>query len=106
MDLRQLRTFEAVVERGSFSLAAEQLGISQPAVSQQIRTLERRLDGPLLDRSGRRARPTERGLVVHRYAQRLIALEDELARVLAQGEEELAGRLVVGASTGPGEHVL
>ena len=54
MDTRQLAAFCAVVERRSFSQAAERLGVTQPAVSLQIRALEKRLDTQLLDRSGRR----------------------------------------------------
>jgi DNA-binding transcriptional LysR family regulator len=106
VDLRQLQTLAAVAERGSFSAAAESLGVTQPAVSQQIRTLERDLGVVLIDRSGRPMRLTERGEVVHRYARRLLALRDEFERELAEGAGELSGRLVVGASTGPGEHVL
>ena len=54
MDTRQLAAFCAVVERKSFSQAAERLGVTQPAVSLQIRSLEERLGQQLLDRSGRR----------------------------------------------------
>ncbi len=50
MDTRQLAAFCAVVERGSFSQAAERLGVTQPAVSLQIRSLEKRLGRQLLDR--------------------------------------------------------
>ena len=57
MDLRQLLTFRTVVDKGSFSQAAEELEISQPAVSFQIRSLEERLGHRLLDRSGRRVTP-------------------------------------------------
>ena len=106
MDLRQLQTFVEVVDRGSFSAAADALGVSQPAVSQQIATLERTLEAQLIDRSGRRARPTERGELVYRHALRMLAVRDELAHDLAEGGDELSGHLVVGASTGPGEHVL
>jgi DNA-binding transcriptional LysR family regulator len=106
MDLRQLQTFVEVVERGSFSAAADALGVTQPAVSQQIQTLERMLGAPLIDRSGRRAAPTDRGEVLHRYALRMLTLRDELARELAQDSDQPTGHLVVGASTGPGEHVL
>ena len=58
MDTRQLAAFCAVVERRSFSQAAEKLGVTQPAVSLQIRSLEKRLRQQLLDRSGRRVEPT------------------------------------------------
>ena len=62
MDTRQLAAFCAVVERRSFSQAAERLGVTQPAVSLQVRSLEKRLGTQLLDRSGRRVEPTEAGL--------------------------------------------
>jgi DNA-binding transcriptional LysR family regulator len=107
MDTRQLAAFCAVVERRSFSQAAEQLGVTQPAVSLQIRSLERRLGLQLVDRSGRRVEPTEAGRRLYRGAQRLLALEEQLLAEL--GEEaggELGGRLEIGASTGPGGTVI
>src|SRR5213082_4300263 len=107
MDTRQLAAFCAVVERRSFSQAAEQLGVTQPAVSLQIRSLEKRVGLQLLDRSGRRVEPTEAGRRLYRSAQRLLALEQQLLAEL--GEEaggELSGRLEIGASTGPGGTVL
>ncbi len=107
MDTRQLAAFCAVVERRSFSQAAEQLGVTQPAVSLRIRSLEKRLGLQLLDRSGRRVEPTEAGQRLYRSAQRLLALEEQLLADLGDNAEgELAGRLEIGASTGPGGTVL
>jgi DNA-binding transcriptional LysR family regulator len=107
MDTRQLAAFCAVVERKSFSQAAERLGVSQPAVSLQIRSLEQRLGQQLLDRSGRRVEPTEAGLRLYRGAQRLLALEEQvLEHVTGAADGELGGRLELGASSGPGETVL
>ncbi len=107
MDTRQLAAFCAVVERKSFSQAAERLGVSQPAVSLQIRSLEQRLGRQLLDRSGRRVEPTEAGLRLYRGAQRLLALEEQvLEQVSGEPEGTLMGRLELGASSGPGETVL
>jgi DNA-binding transcriptional LysR family regulator len=107
MDTRQLAAFCAVVERRSFSQAAEQLGVTQPAVSLQIRSLEKRLGMQLLDRSGRRVEPTEAGNRLYRSAQRLLAMEEQLLADLGdEAEGELAGRLEIGASTGPGGTVL
>ncbi|MBA3331612.1 MAG: LysR family transcriptional regulator [Actinobacteria bacterium] len=107
MDTRQLAAFCAVVERKSFSQAAERLGVSQPAVSLQIRSLEQRLGRQLLDRSGRRVEPTEAGLRLYRGAQRLLALEEQvLEQVSGEHDGTLAGRLELGASSGPGETVL
>src|ERR671936_1116591 len=107
MDTRQLAAFCMVVERKSFSQAAERLGVTQPAVSLQVRSLEKRLGRELLDRSGRRVEPTEAGLALYRGAQRLLALEDQLLEELEGGEGgELGGTLEVGASTGPGSTVV
>jgi DNA-binding transcriptional LysR family regulator len=107
MDTRQLVAFCAVVERRSFSQAAEQLGVTQPAVSLQIRSLEKRLGRQLLDRSGRRVEPTEAGQRLYRSAQRLLAQEEQLLAELGEeAEGELTGRLEIGASTGPGGTVL
>ena len=107
MDTRQLAAFCAVVERRSFSQAAEQLGVTQPAVSLQIRSLEKRLGVQLLDRSGRRVEPTEAGQRLYRSAQRLLAQEEQLLAELGEeAEGELTGRFEIGASTGPGGTVL
>lgn len=107
MDTRQLAAFCAVVERKSFSQAAERLGVTQPAVSLQIRSLEERLGRQLLDRSGRRVEPTEAGLRLYASAQRLLALEESLLEDLAEDEKgALTGTLDLGASTGPGGTVV
>src|SRR3954462_15047326 len=106
MDTRQLTAFVAVVERRSFSRAAEQLGLSQPAVSLQIAALEKRLGRKLLDRSGRRVETTEAGSLLYRRAQRLLQLEEQLLGELGDGDGEVAGPIAIGSSTGPGENVV
>src|SRR6266550_177199 len=107
MDTRQLAAFCAVVERRSFSQAAERLGVTQPAVSLQVRALEKRLGTQLLDRSGRRVEPTEAGLRLYRGAQRLLTLERQMLEDMAgEAEGPLRGQLAIGASTGPGGTVV
>ena len=106
MDTRQLAAFCEVVERSSFSEAAARLGVTQPAVSQQVRSLEERLGTQLLDRSGRRVEPTEAGLRLYRGAQRLLALEEQLLEDLVEPDAPLRGTLEIGASTGPAAIVL
>src|SRR5437016_7295113 len=106
MDTRQLAAFCAVVERRSFSQAAEQLGVTQPAVSLQIRSLEKRLGTQLLDRSGRRVEPTEAGRRLYASAQRMLALEEQLLEDVVRDEDTLTGTLELGASTGPGGSVV
>src|SRR5437763_4103214 len=106
MDTRQLAAFCEVVDRKSFSQAAERLGVTQPAVSLQIRSLEKRLGTKLLDRSGRRVEPTEAGQRLYRAAQRMLSLEGQLLEERAADEGALRGGLALGASTGPGGTVV
>ncbi len=107
MDTRQLAAFCAVVERKSFSQAAERLGVTQPAVSLQIRSLEQRFGRQLLDRSGRRVEPTEAGRRLYASAQRVLAAEEHLLEDLdADDEGAITGTLELGASTGPGGTVV
>ncbi|MFW5419939.1 LysR family transcriptional regulator [Nocardiopsis sp. CNT-189] len=85
MDLRQLEHFVAVVERGGLSRAAEHLFMSQPALSQSIRALERELDVALFHRTGRRLAPTTPGELLLPHAKRVlddvVALRDAMGRV-------------------------
>jgi DNA-binding transcriptional LysR family regulator len=106
MDTRQLQAFCAVVEKKSFSQAAEKLGVTQPAVSLQVRALEQRLGQRLLDRSGRRVEATEAGQRLYRNAQRMLALERHLLEDVGGDDGELHGTLAIGASTGPGAHLV
>ncbi|MDQ3401959.1 MAG: LysR family transcriptional regulator [Actinomycetota bacterium] len=76
IDTRQLEMFTAVVRAGSFSAAARELNCSQPAISQQMRALERHVGGPLFLRVGRGLQLTEAGVVL---AERGSAVLEELA---------------------------
>jgi DNA-binding transcriptional LysR family regulator len=106
MDIRQIRLFCRVVDRRSFSLAADELHITQPAASQQVRSLERELKTTLLDRSRRTVVPTDSGQVLYRYGREILDLHERACTEILDLGELVAGKVVVGASTGPGEHVL
>ena len=69
-------------------------------MSLQIRALERLLGHRLLDRRGRKLSLTDAGTIVYRYANRMLSLEDELAHELDAIGHRVAGRLVIGSSTG------
>ncbi|MET9699765.1 transcriptional regulator CynR [Streptomyces sp. NPDC006529] len=71
-ELRHLRYLLAVAEHGSFTRAAEELRVSQPTLSQQIRQLERAVGVQLLDRSGRSVRATDAGSTYLHYARRAL----------------------------------
>ena len=96
MDLPALRSFIAVAEHGSFSRAAESLHLAQPAVSQQVKRLERDLGAELLTRSTRRVQLTPAGEGLLPRARSILAdvnrAEDEI-RLLEAGR---AGRVVIG----------
>lgn len=98
MNLNQLRVFEAVARTGSFSRAAEGLSVTQPAVTLQIRQLERDCGVQLFERIRRRPRLTEAGRVLQDYARRIFALVDEAGRHLegARGLTTGALRVVTG----------
>lgn len=97
MELRQLRYFVAVARRQHFTAAAEIVRVAQPALSQQIRALERELGVDLLDRSGRRVRLTPAGEVFLVRAERVLAEVENAVTEMAEFAGLLRGRLVVGA---------
>ena len=85
-ELKHLRVFKEVVERGSFSAAAEELSYSQPAVSQQIAALERAAGAKLVDRTARGIRPTDAGRALLGHADAVLArLADAEAELEAIG---------------------
>lgn len=99
MNLNQLRVFEAVARTGSFSRAAEGLSVTQPAVTLQIRQLERDCGVQLFERIRRRPRLTEPGRILQDYARRIFALIDEAGRHLEGARGLSSGTLRV--VTGP-----
>ena len=106
MDLRRLEVFAKVAELGSFSRAADALSLTQPTVSEHVRTLEDEIGVQLLDRLGRGATPTHAGRILLDYARRMLALQREARQALDRFQGRTSGELVVGGSTIPGEYVL
>jgi DNA-binding transcriptional LysR family regulator len=106
MDFRQLEVFARVVETRSFSRAAEALRLTQSTVSEHMRLLEEEIGSRLFDRLGRETLPTRAGDLLFGYAQRLLTLRTEALQSLQQFLGQVAGSLLVGASTIPGEYVL
>jgi DNA-binding transcriptional LysR family regulator len=93
IELRHLRTFEAVAKRRSFTRAAEDLHVAQQAVSQQIKALERALGVTLLRRSSRRVELTAEGTVLLGDARRVLAAVDRAARRVEAAARGEAGTL-------------
>jgi DNA-binding transcriptional LysR family regulator len=106
VDLRQLEIFAKVAEFGSFSKAAAALFLTQPTVSEHVRTLEEELGVRLLDRLGRGAAVTRAGELLLSYATRMLALQREARQAMDNFQGRMSGELLVGASTIPGEYVI
>jgi LysR family transcriptional regulator, nitrogen assimilation regulatory protein len=95
MDLRQLRYFVKVVECGNVTRASEALHIAQPAISQQMRNLERDLGMQLLERSVHGVAPTAAGQTLYRHAIELLRQADSTRELLRQDAELPQGRVSV-----------
>ena len=102
----RLKVFRAVAERLNFTQAAENLFLTQPAVTLQIKTLEEDLGVKLFDRAGGQVRLTEAGAVLLGYAERIGDLYVEAETAVGALVGEGRGRLAIGASTTIAQYVL
>ncbi len=96
INYQHLLYFWAVVQAGSLTKACEQLHLSAPTVSAQLRTFEERIGEKLLEKSGRRLIPTEAGRLVYSYADQIFGLGTDLLNALAHKPTQRRLRLVVG----------
>ena len=99
MDLKQLAYFVRVAELGSFTRAAEALGVTQPALSRQVRQLEVELRQSLLVRNGRGALPTEAGKLLLAHGRGILHQVQRAHEELGRVRGALAGRVAVGLPT-------
>jgi len=105
-DLNQLRTFLHVVDTASFSGAAERMGITQPAVSLQIRILEKSLGVRVIDRVGKRAVPSVAGLVLVNHALRIKAEAEVAMTLMRRFADGKIGRVRIGTGATASIHLL
>jgi LysR family cyn operon transcriptional activator len=96
VELRHLRSFLAVARTQHFRRAADELYVSQPALSEQIRQLEAELGTPLFERLGRRVRLTAAGVVLRDYAERVLREVDDARRAIEELENLSRGTLAAG----------
>lgn len=103
---KQLLTFVTVVDEGGFSPAAKKLFITQPAVSWQIKSLEKVLDVLLIERSEREVLLTQAGEILYRNSKIIIDQYKVLGEDIEQFKENANGNIRIAASTIPGEYLL
>jgi len=106
MDIHQLRIFVSVFRNRSFSRASEELYLTQPTVSDHIKTLEDEFGCRLFDRLGRSILPTREAEALYGHAIEIVEKADAVKEVISRFKKEPAGELVVGASTIPGTYLL
>jgi DNA-binding transcriptional LysR family regulator len=106
LDISLLETFTLVADMGSFSAAARRLGITQPAVSLQIKSLEKELAASLIDRSGGKVLLTPAGRTAYAHAKKILADRELMISDIPRATGRVAGQLLLGASTIPGEYLL
>ncbi len=106
MELKYIEIFCAVVEMKSFSRAAQALGLTQPTISVHIKALEEEFSTRLLDRLGRTVIPTQNGEILYRYAKEIVTLKENARLAMENVSSLVSGKLIVGASTIPGEYIL
>ena len=102
----RIRVFRTVAHHLNFSRAAEELWLTQPAVTQQVKTLEDELGVPLFDRSGGRISLTAGGKVLLPFADKMREVSDQAFAAVAETTGEQAGELAVGASQTIGQYLL
>lgn len=103
---RRLQVFHAVARHLSFTKAAEALFMTQPAVTFQIKQLEEQFNTRLFERAHARIALTPAGQMVLEYAEKIMALTDEMETRLGEMTGEMRGPLLVGASTTIAEFML
>ena len=102
----RLKVFRAVADHLSFRKAAEQLFLTQPAVTLQIKALENELDVPLFDRTSGKVSLTPQGVTLLHYATKLASLAAEAERRLGAAQGSISGELALGVSTTIAQYVL
>ncbi len=106
MDIHQLKIFVSVYKNKSFSRASEQLYLTQPTISDHIKTLEEEFSCRLFDRLGRTILPTKEADALYGHAVDIIERADAVKELIGHFKKEPAGELVIGASTIPGTYLL
>ncbi|KPC00512.1 LysR family transcriptional regulator [Pseudomonas amygdali pv. lachrymans] len=106
LNLNHLHTFSLVIAHGSFSAAAERLHLTQPAVSLQIRQLEDQLNLKLIERVGKRLKPTSAGTTLLEHIARIDAVVEDALLELSSHASGVAGKVAIGTGATACIHLL
>lgn len=106
MDIHQLRVFISVFKNKSFSKAAKELFLTQPTISEHIKTLEEELNCKLFDRFGKSIIPTKEAEILFEHAYGVVEKVENLKDVLQRVKSNPSGNLHIAASSIPGTYIL
>lgn len=106
LNLGNLATFRLVVQRGSFSAAADVLGLSQPAVSLQVRQLEQFLQTRLLERTGRGIKATAAGIALLAHSEQIEQAVSAAVQSVSEFNHEVSGSITLGTGATACIHLL
>ena len=106
MDIHHLRIFLSVFRNRSFSKASRELRLSQPTVSDHIKSLEDYLECSLFERLAKKIIPTGEAEVLYNHAIEVTEKADNIRHAIGQFKKEVAGELIIGASSIPGTYLL
>ena len=106
MNLRQLEAFYLVIKRQSFTLAAEELNVTQPAVTFQVKSLEKSLNLKLIQQVGRRVHLTEAGELLYQYAEKIFDLVSEAGEKMRDFKKLIRGTLQIGTIKGYAHYIM
>lgn len=106
MNFNYLKVFRAAAKNLNYSRAAEELYISQPTVSIQVKKLEEELGLDLFEQFGKKIYLTQAGELLYSYANKIFALAEDAKATIEELKGLKAGRLLIGASTTPGIYLL
>lgn len=106
LNLDQLAAFVSVVDLGSFTAAAERAGLTQPAVSLQVKLLEQRMGVRLIERVGRRAQPSAAGVELLAHARRIVGECAAAEEAMAPYRQGAVGRVRIGSGGTASIHLL
>ena len=106
MNLRQLEAFYLVAKRKSFTRAAEELNVTQPAVSIQVKSLEKSLNVKLIQRVGKRVQLNEAGELLYQYAEKIFYLVSDADEKMGDFKKLMRGTLQIGATKNYARYIM
>jgi DNA-binding transcriptional LysR family regulator len=106
LNLKQLEAFYLVVKRGSYTKAAEELNVTQPAVTMQVKSLEKSLNLKLIQQLGKRVQLSEAGELLYQYAGKIFGLVDEANEKMRDFKKLMRGTLKIGTTKNYARYIM